>query len=467
MSFTHLDKGTAADTWDDAGLGDLPTLPFTEQDLSRSTVVLLAAHPDDETLGAAGLLHAARRAGATVRIMLASLGERSHPESLTHSQADLKEIRAREFHSAMERLGLDTSFTVVRFPDGHLGNHHKEILGALYGQVDEFHGAGRQLLLVSPYRADKHPDHEALAKVAAEAAEELSATHLQYPIWYWHWAMPSKNRDWTNWYRWPLNAADLEAKRGALAEHRSQIAPLSDQPGDETLLSENFQQHFGREWEVFSMNKHSTQFTSHDAARVFDEVHSDQPDPWGTESTWYEQRKRRLSMTMLPSERYNNVLEIGCSIGTMTADLATRADTVFALDASDKAVALARQNTACLPGVAIERATLPQDLRSVVTGQGEFDLIVLSEVGYYFTAEELDELLDTVESISAPGTQLLACHWRHPILNWSIDGDTVHRTLLSRPAWTGIAHYDETDFRVDILALTPDTRSGNHGAATG
>ena len=58
-----------------------------------------------------------------------------------------------------------------------------------------------------------------------------------------------------------------------------------------------------------------------DPAR-FDDTHARRDDPWGVTTRWYERRKRSLVLGSLPDERYGAVLEIGCSIGVVTSELA-------------------------------------------------------------------------------------------------------------------------------------------------
>ena len=102
-------------------------------------------------------------------------------------------------------------------------------------------------------------------------------------------------------------------------------------------------------------------------------------DPWGLAGRWYEARKYAVSTALLPRQRYGRAFEPGCSIGVLTAMLAPRCDALLACDAVPDAVSSARARTAGLPGVRVEQRAVP--------GQwppGSFDLIVLSELLYYF-----------------------------------------------------------------------------------
>ena len=144
-------------------------------------------------------------------------------------------------------------------------------------------------------------------------------------------------------------------------------------------------------------------------ATYFDALHAARPDPFGLRDSWYEQRKRRLLLAMLPQPRYRQAWEIGCSIGELTAALAPRCDRLLATDGSTEAIERARARTRDLPQVRVQQAWHPRDWPP-----GVFDLIVFSEVGYYFDAAALADLAGRLSAALAPEGSFVACHWRHP-----------------------------------------------------
>ena len=174
----------------------------------------------------------------------------------------------------------------------------------------------------------------------------------------------------------------------------------------------------------------------------FDRMYAGSPDPWGFASRWYEQRKRALTLAALPAPAYSSVLEIGCSIGILTTALAARATTLLAVDPSAQALAAAR--TRVPPSVRLVRAAVPAGWP-----QGAYDLVVLSEVGYYLEPGALEVLLDLVERDLLPGGTVLACHWRHPVRDYPQTGDAVHAALAR---WPRLSRVEEEDFLLDVLA---------------
>lgn len=449
VTFSHTDQGTGAAAWAAAGLGAAPELPLDAADLAGMRFVVLAAHPDDETLGAGGLMAFLAVLGAQVEVVLCTAGEGSHPESPTTTPEQLAQVRLAEFAAALAALGLEDRWTFIGLPDRGLGGHGEAIATAVREAARRLPGAPEGLAIVAPYRADGHGDHEALGAVAAEVARQDGHALLEYPIWFWHWASPQA-ADWRTWVRFHLDDPARSAKKLAMAEHATQVQPLSPLPGDEALLGGDFLEHFSRGYEVFAWtpapDASGHPHSSHDAETVFDDVHNRASDPWNYTGSWYERRKRALTLAALPAESYGRGLEVGCSIGTLTAELAHRCGSLLAVDASGVAARRAGQLLAGQPGVQVEQRVLPGSWP-----EGDFDLVVVSEVGYYLSRDELAQLWDRIESSLQPGGTLLLCHWRHPIEGWELDGDTVHALARQRLGWRTAGLYQELDFLLEVL----------------
>jgi SAM-dependent methyltransferase len=177
------------------------------------------------------------------------------------------------------------------------------------------------------------------------------------------------------------------------------------------------------------------------SASYFDGMYAASPDPWGFTSRWYEARKYAITMAMLPKAHYRDAFEPGCSIGVLTDLLASRCQHLLCCDIAPAAVKAAAERTAAHRNVQVQQRAIPQDWP-----EGQFDLIVLSEILYYFAGPDLDQVLDLAAAALRPGATLLAVHWRHPVAEHPRSGDNAHAALVARPELTRLAGHTEADF---------------------
>ncbi|MGP5726209.1 PIG-L family deacetylase [Arthrobacter rhombi] len=458
VAFSHHDAGTPESAWEQASIAQLPRLADGIVPGRGGCLVVVAAHPDDESLGAAGLIHTALVGGATVLVIVCSAGEASHPGSLTLTRGQLAELRRGELDTALRLLRdgatdqTKLSWQHLGYPDGGLSTHVEEIEdaidAALAGQPETVlpETGTTRVVIAAPYRFDGHSDHDAVGTAAARAAARRSLGLLEFPIWYWHWASPP-HPAWQRWHCLDLGPAAHAAKQAALAAHRSQILPLSPASGDEVLLSEGFQQHFRRTTETFRWTAPG-QGGAASAARTFDDLYRRRPDPWDYLGSAYEHRKRAVTLASLPRDRYGAAIEAGCSIGVLTAALADRCSTVLGIDASQVALDAARRRLTERENVSLLRAELPDGWPPLPGGT--VDLVVLSEIGYFLSGDELLALLQTAAKTLRPGGDLLLCHWLHPIRGWELDGQDVH-DLARSLGWEAVVTHGEEDFLLEVL----------------
>lgn len=151
-------------------------------------------------------------------------------------------------------------------------------------------------------------------------------------------------------------------------------------------------------------------------------------DPWSFASSPYELAKYADTVRAVGSGPIPRALELGCSIGVLTRQLAGCCDQLLAVDASPTAVEAARRRTADLPHVRVDVAVLPEQLPD-----GAREVIVASEILYYFDLPVLDGLLDALEARLTHDGVLLAVHYTGHAPDHRLTGDAVHRRLLERP----------------------------------
>ncbi len=441
VSFSHLTAGTAEGDWQLDGLTAL-------DEVSERRLVVVAAHPDDETLGAGGLIADLAARGASIDVVVATAGEASHPRSTTVTPAELAGRRDGEVRAAVQALAPSARLHLLGLPDGHLADHVPTLVSALTDLVEP------GCLLVAPWRGDGHPDHEAAGRAAALAS--AGTRLLEYPIWAWHWSAPDDPRlPWAQLRSWSIPAPALRRKATAMSRHASQLRALSDAPGDEALLDPALIAHFERSVEVFVEQPDPQSMTRSDFEAFYAEGGE---DPWGFTDRWYERRKRAVTLAALPRDRFGRAFEPGCSIGVLTELLAARCDDVLATDVSDTAVTRARARTKHLDQVRVEQGAVPAQWPP-----GTFDLVVLSEVGYYCGPVDLDRLTRLAAASLAPDGVLVACHWRHRVEGYPLTGDQVHERLRAHSGLEVLAHHLEEDFVLDVLVRRPATSVARAG----
>ena len=184
----------------------------------------------------------------------------------------------------------------------------------------------------------------------------------------------------------------------------------------------------------------------------FDALFRDSDDPWHFKTRWYEARKRALTLACLPAARYAHGFEPGCANGELSAELAQRCDRLLLSDISQRAVELARARLADVPHATVVQAQLPRDWPDA-----SFDLIVISELGYFLDVKSLDALANLTRASLRTGGTVLACHWRRPIQGCALDGDSVHSRLSLRMNLTVLTELREADITLHVWS--DDARS--------
>ncbi len=182
----------------------------------------------------------------------------------------------------------------------------------------------------------------------------------------------------------------------------------------------------------------------------FDDVYAASPDPWNFETSEYEAGKYRDTLAHLPRPRYANVLEIGCSIGVLTHQLADRCDKLLSVDVSAQALATATTRCADLPHVHFAQMHIPDEIP-----EGAFDLVVISEVGYYWQREDLARTARLLAARQPPGGQLMLVHYTPIVPDYPLTGDQVHETWLRRPEWAPLDRARRDQYRLDLLERRP------------
>ncbi|BBY66395.1 PIG-L deacetylase family protein [Mycolicibacterium helvum] len=185
-------------------------------------LLVVAPHPDDETLGFGGAAGAIAARGIAVRTVVASDGGAAWPGLSSRDQTHLERARRSESRRAASALGLRAP-TFLGLPDGGLADEESRLADILTGMLDECVDG---TWCAATWRGDGHPDHEAVGRAAAVATSRTGAVLLEYPVWMWHWARPGEaNVPWQRASRVILDPVATERKQHAVAVFRSQLDP--------------------------------------------------------------------------------------------------------------------------------------------------------------------------------------------------------------------------------------------------
>jgi len=212
--------GTAEPVWqrwlNSAGI---PTRPITHLMPLNARLVVVAPHPDDEVLACGGLAAEHSASGGRTLVIAISDGEAGHAGSPHWNPHHLADERRAESAEGLRRLGAhDVELVRLGLPDGHVARHIGDLAGKLKIML---HSSD---VVVSTWRLDGHPDHEATGLSVAQACLATGCRLLEAPVWMWHWASPGDAR--VPWHRLvgvALRGQPLDRKRNATDAHTSQL----------------------------------------------------------------------------------------------------------------------------------------------------------------------------------------------------------------------------------------------------
>ena len=106
--------------------------------------------------------------------------------------------------------------------------------------------------------------------------------------------------------------------------------------------------------------------------------------------------------------------------------------------------------------VSVLRASVPEEWPG-----GRFDLVVVSEVGYFLSRDRLRRLVARVDASLSDDGAVVLCHWRHPVRGWPLDGRRVHEIWREHSDLPVIATHVEADFRLDVFSRTTVHEAGS------
>lgn len=219
---------------------------YSVAEIAVKRALIVAPHPDDETLGCGGAIAHLRSIGCDVSVLVVSDGTLSHPNSKKYPPQALRELRESETIAALTILGVEAgAITFLHLPDGAVSSKKPDLSSYLTQVAPE--------IVFLPLRYDPHPDHRASFELVSNTLTSLnmSARRIEYPIWDWDDSQ-SKNWDNSKLKSWRLDISFVgELKQKAIACYRSQITNLIDDDPQGFRLTEEMLANFTRPVEVY------------------------------------------------------------------------------------------------------------------------------------------------------------------------------------------------------------------------
>ena len=183
------------------------------------------------------------------------------------------------------------------------------------------------------------------------------------------------------------------------------------------------------------------------APDYFEHLYADDPDPWRFASSEYERNKYAETVAVLSGRTCRSAFEVGCSIGILTKQMSPLCHTLLAVDVATRALNQAKRNCAGMNNVRFVRMQIPTEWPT-----DTFDLIVLSEVLYYFCPEDIDQIVHRILSTLLPQGVVLLVHWTGST-NYPCQGDEAVERFREAcgPSLTSLVSHKGPHYRLDLL----------------
>ncbi|WP_020604073.1 PIG-L deacetylase family protein [Spirosoma spitsbergense] len=228
--------------------------PLTDLKTIGSALVM-APHPDDESLGCGGTIALLRKLGYAVHVLFVSDGTLSHPNSKAYPASRLRDLREQEAHEALRRLRIDANAcTFLRYPDRRVPTSHDPGFPEAAARVATLLDKVNPTTVFMPWQRDPHPDHRACWQIGQAAVQQCSTKPriLEYLIWLWELGTPGDLPAPDERTVWQVDIASVMNQRNqAIAAHQSQVTRMIDDDPTAFYLSPELLRHFEPPSELF------------------------------------------------------------------------------------------------------------------------------------------------------------------------------------------------------------------------
>lgn len=234
-------------------LADISALPIqTAASVANwGKTLVVAPHPDDESLGCGGAIALLRERQIEVKVLTLSDGTLSHPNSKKYPPEKLRDLREREMLAALEVLGVNAeNAEFFRYPDRRVPNENSADYENAVARCRDYLNQHQPQTIFVPWRRDPHPDHRAAFSLINRA--NGNSRIIEYPIWLWEIAESTDAPRFDEVIAWRLDIGKVsETKQRAIRAHRSQTTDLIDDDPHGFRLTEEILENFASDHEVY------------------------------------------------------------------------------------------------------------------------------------------------------------------------------------------------------------------------
>jgi LmbE family N-acetylglucosaminyl deacetylase len=396
-------------------------------------LIVMAPHPDDELLGAGGLMASAVADARPVAVIVITDGGASDP-SVARDQQQLRR-RAETTAGLAELLGGAPPLLFLNYPDGSFVARDVPIgpESTIATFLASFPGA--KLLVTDP--ADGHPDHKAAFGLASRLIAQGLVDQLDIMPISQRIDGPFAAQGYTN----HALGHYAEAKVAALACHHSQIDTQSGFALSTIVLADFTAVEYTRPVH----NRHCAESEAVPRSH-FDAMFQKSSDPWGYDSVAYEADRFRRTIAALDGKHFESALELGCANGALTAQLINCCTTLVATDTAQAALDAARKRLSGRNGVDFRLGKLPDDLP-----EGRYDLIVLSDMLYYLGLQGVVRLMALLQTRAKPVCRIVMTNYLGET-DCALSGEMAAEIALAHASGWAIVHASRTEqLRIDVL----------------
>ncbi len=220
------------------------------------STVVIAPHPDDESLGCGGTIALLRQANIPVHVIFVSDGSMSHPHSKKYPVEKRIALRETEATEALQVLGVDSADAIfMRLPDSQVPALHQPGFDEAVALLQHYLQLLQPATLLVPWKRDPHKDHRATWQIvqAALVSYHYPVRVLQYFIWLWERSQPIDLPATEQQLIWKANIETVAAlKKAAIMKHVSQVTMLIDDDPKGFILSPEVLAHFSGRYELFA-----------------------------------------------------------------------------------------------------------------------------------------------------------------------------------------------------------------------